>query len=365
MRILRNYVLKEVAGPFILSLSIFVFILLIGNLIHTADKIIAKGVSLIDIIKLFGSWIPYLLRYALPMSLLTAILLTFGRFSSENEIVAMRASGVSLYRIMAPVIAIGLVLSLFSVILNNEIIPRAHFASRKILADIAVSNPTGYLEEGAFLHFEDHIISVDKVEGNYLEGIKIFELQPEGPPRTVVAERGQFVPMEDKKAITIKLIDGRSDEPDPDNPNDYYQLQFTTSYITLHMPEVSPSDIKKKPKDMTIKELEAEIANFQKFNLALSDYIKYVVEIHKKISLSFANLAFVIIGLPLAIQTKKSSKSAGFGISLGIIIVYYVLLALGNALAMKETIPAAVGAWMPNIITIAIGLVLIYKTVER
>ena len=122
MRILRNYVLKELMGPFIISLAVFIFILLIGNLLQTADKVIAKGVAITDILRLFASWIPYLLRYALPMSLLTAILLTFGRFSSDNEIIAMRASGFSLYRIINPIIVIGLILSLFSIILNDRLI---------------------------------------------------------------------------------------------------------------------------------------------------------------------------------------------------------------------------------------------------
>ena len=121
MRILRNYILREIAAPFILSLSALLFIMLVANLIHQADKIIAPGVSLIDILKLFISWIPYLLRYALPISLLMSILLSFGRISSDNEIAAMTASGFNLYRIIYPVIVVGLIFSLFSVILNDRI----------------------------------------------------------------------------------------------------------------------------------------------------------------------------------------------------------------------------------------------------
>jgi len=112
---------------------------------------------------------------------------------------------------------------------------------------------------------------------------------------------------------------------------------------------------------MTIAEANEEIKNLQRFNI---DPINLITEIHKRISLSFANLAFLLIGLPLAIKTKKSSKSAGFGLSLAIIIAYYVLLAAGSALSVKHIINPALGAWLPNIITISLGAYLTYKIVE-
>lgn len=362
MKLLRNYVLREMAGPFILSLSIFVFILLIGNLIQTADKVIGKGTNLIDVLWLFVNWIPYLLRYALPMSLLTSILLTFGRFSSDNEIIAMRASGFSLYRVIYPIIVIALIFSLFSVILNDEIIPRAHFTSRKILAKLAAKNPVSCIEDGTFMQFKKHIIFVDKVTGKKLKGIKIFETEEGKPPRTIIAKEGEFVPAANENAITLRLIGSTSDSPDENNPSSFHQFKSEVSYITLNLLEGQPKTIQKKPKDMTMGELKKEVKNLQRFNI---NPVELVSEIHKKISLSFANLAFVIIGLPLAIKTKKSSKSAGFGLSLAIIIAYYVLLALGNALAVKGMLAPAFGAWFPNIITIGVGSFLIYQTIER
>ena len=361
MRILRNYVLKETAGPFFIALLAFVFILLIGNLIQASDKIITKGTNIIEILKFFACKIPYLLRYALPMSLLTAILLTFGRLSSDNEIIAMRASGFSLYRIIFPLIAIGLILSLLSVILNDKVIPKSHFASRKILTRIAVKTPLSVIEEGTFIRFKNHILFVDRVKKNKLEGIKVFQTQEGKIPRITVAKEGRFIPVKDKDFIKLELKDGNLSEPKEENPNEFYQLEFETYYIKLNLRKGQAKTIQKKPKDMTIGEVKKEIKNLQRFNI---DPINLITEIHKRISLSFANLAFLLIGLPLAIKTKKSSKSAGFGLSLVIIITYYVLLAGGSALAVKHIVSPALGAWLPNIITISLGAYLTYKIVE-
>lgn len=362
MRILRNYILREIAAPFILSLSALLFIMLVANLIHQADKIIAPGVSLIDILKLFVSWIPYLLRYALPISLLMSILLSFGRISSDNEIAAMTASGFNLYRIIYPVIVVGLIFSLFSVILNDRIATYSHFASRKILTRIAVSNPIGCIEDGTFLHFDRHIIFINRIKDNKLMGIKIFETQEGKPPRTIVAREGVLIPDLKNNSIKLKLIDGSSDQSNSENPGDFYQLKFETYVMSLDLSQTQPDKIQKKPKDMTIQELWKKIDNLKTFNV---EPLELIMEIHKKISLAFANLAFVIIALPLAIKTKRSSKLAGFAIGLVIIILYYVLLASGCALAAKKILSPMLGSWIANIALIAAGSFLIFRTIEK
>ena len=113
---------------------------------------------------------------------------------------------------------------------------------------------------------------------------------------------------------------------------------------------------------MNIQELRKKIDNLKTFNI---NPLELILEIHKKIALAFANLAFVIIALPLAIKTKRSSKFAGFAMGLVIIILYYVLLALGSALAAKNLLSPMLGSWIANITLIAAGLFLIFRTIEK
>jgi lipopolysaccharide export system permease protein len=335
-----------------------------GNMIRLADLVITKGVHILDILKLLGWLIPYLLSFTIPMAILTAILLGFGRLSQDNEMQAMRASGVSLYRIMFPVIIIGLIFSLLSSILNNRLLPEAHFAIRRIAKGIGIKNPASVLEPGTFIKaFEKYIIFVYKIKGNKLYNIRIYEPQENRPTRTIIADRGEFVPVKGKQMIKLKLIDGTSDEPNPSDPTSYYKLNFKTYYITLDLSQdYSQQQIQKKPKDMSAEELRKEIKKLKKLNI---NTIPLLTELYKKVSISFSCLAFVVIGLPLAIKTKKGAKSAGFGISLLVIIIYYLLFAGSEALALRKIIRPELAMWIPNAVLFTIGLILIYFTVEK
>ncbi|MBM3253723.1 MAG: YjgP/YjgQ family permease [Candidatus Omnitrophica bacterium] len=364
MRILRSYIIKELFGPFALSLIVFTFVLLMGNIIQLAELLITKGVEITYVVKLFFNLIPYLLSYTLPMSILTSVLLTFGKLSSDNEITAIRASGISLISILVPVLVVGILFCMLSIYLNDRVLPKSHFTSRKILSEIGFKKPTAYLEAGTFIKtFKKYIIFIYSIEKNKLHNIRIYEPLKGKSTRTIIAKHGEFIPLPEQKLIKLKLIDGVSDEPNPENPNNFFKLSFKTYFITLDLAEDQKgSNIEKKPKDMTIEELEEEIKNFAKENI---DPSPLLTEIHKKISLSFASLAFVIIGLPLAIRTKRHEKSIGFGMSLVIIMVYYLLLAFGEALALRQLCPPPVAMWFSNVLLVLIGAILFCRLEAR
>ena len=151
MRILKSYVLKELILPFFLSFVVFTFILLMGNLFKIVDLVIRKGVDISSILSVLACLIPYVMSFTIPMSLLTGTLLSFGRLSSDNEIMAMKTHGVSLYRVISPVVLIGVLLSLVSLIFNDKVLPVAYANSKKIVVEIGVRNPTAYLEPGSFI----------------------------------------------------------------------------------------------------------------------------------------------------------------------------------------------------------------------
>lgn len=364
MRTLRNYTLKELTGPFFLSLFIFTFILLMGNMIKMADLVITKGVNIFDILRLLSWLVPYLLTFTIPMSVLTGVLLGFGRLSQDNEIFTMRICGFSLYRIMFPVIIIGLIFSLLSFILNNKFIPQAHYETRRIAKEVGIKNPASVLESGTFIKaFEKYIIFVYKIKGNKLYNIRIYEPQDDRPTRTIIADRGEFLTGESNQMVKLKLTDGTSDEPNPSDPSSYYKLNFKTYYITLDLSEnAAEQKIQKKPKDMSIKELREELKKLSELNI---NTVPLLTEIYKKISISFSCLAFVMISLPLAIKTKKSAKSMGFGISLLIMLIYYLLFIGSEALSLRKIIPPELAMWIPNAVLLTVGLILTYFTVEK
>lgn len=364
MKILRKYLFKEIALMFLLSLFIFTFALVAGNLIKLADLVINKGVDILLVGKLFLFFIPFLLSYTIPMSALSAALLVFGRLSSDNEITAMRANGVNLYRLTLPLIIGAVVLSLFSIILNDRILPETHFASRKIVKNIGMKTPRAYLESGVFIkNFKNYIIFINDINKNKLKGVRIYQLQEGRPARTIIAKYGEFITLENQNALKLKLIDGTSDEPNPKNPIHFYKLNFKTYYITLNMDESLSSGgyIEKKPKEMNFQEIKRELRRLGSHHI---DAPALTAEFHRKISISLASIIFILIGISLGIFTKRGEKIVQFAIALGIIMIYYILMAGGMAIALKGIQPIALWIYLPNIILAAIGLALFKNTVE-
>ena len=361
MRILRNYILKEFLGPLILSLVVLIFVMLLGNLIKIADLIINKGVDPLSVGKLFLYLIPYLLAYILPIACLSATLLSLGRLSGDNEIIAIRAGGISLLNLIIPLVILGIILSLLLFIFNDRIIPYAHFAARKTLMEVGIKNPTAALEPGVFINsFDRYILFIYKIEKNTLYNIRIYEPQENKPTRTIVAKRGEFISIPEKKIVKLKLVEGTSDEPDPNNPLSFYKLNFKTYFMTLNLAQADSGKktIGKKPKDMTLKELMGEIKRLRASGV---DPTPLLTELNKKISLSFSCLIFIILGAPLAIITRRREKTINFALAFLVAGIYYLLLLGAEALSLQGIIEPQIAMWSPNIILGGLGLILTYR----
>jgi len=367
MKILRNYALKETIGPFFLSIIVFTFVMIVGNLIKLADLIITKGVDIISVSKLFFYLLPYLLSYTIPMAMLTATLLAFGRLASDNEITAMRASGIRMLRISFPILTVALIVSLGLIPLNDKLIPRARYISRSMLKDIGVKRPAAYLEAGTFIKaFGDYIIFIHAIDKNTFKNIRIYQPQEGRQTRTIVAEEGEIISIPQKKVIRLKLVNGSSDEPDPRNPENFYKLNFKTYYMSLSTEGMFGSrKPDKKAKEMTLSELRKEYAKMKSKGIDKLELASILTEIHKKISLSFAPLVFVLIGIPAAIKTRRGEKTIGFGVSLAIIVLYWVLLAGATACSLRGNIPPWVAMWTPTAILSSIGILAFCFTAEK
>lgn len=367
MKILRNYILSEFLKAFFISLAVFTFVLLAGNLIKIVDMIINKGVEILYVVKLLFFLVPYLLSYSISTAALCATLLVFGKLSVDNEITAMKASGLSLYKIAAPVLMIGMVLSVCSLYLNDRLVPWAHLETRKTMRDIGLKSPSAYIEAGTFIRdFEEYIIFIYEINGNNLSNIRIYQPQEDQPTRTIVARKGEFIPIPEKRIVKLKLIDGTTEEPIPTDPTNFYKLDFRTYYMTLNLeePKKTSKNIRKKTKDMTFNELNQEIANVR--SEGIIDVTPLLIRIHKKIAVSFSSFAFILIGLPLAVRTHRSEKSVGFGVSLAISMVYwFVILAIGNICAINRILPPWLAMWLGNIVFVSGGAIIFYRTARR
>lgn len=366
MKILPKYALRELVVPFALSLVLFTFIFIVGNLVKLADLLVNKGVSIVDILKILLLLTPKLLGFILPTSLLTAILLTFGSFAQHNEVVAMKACGVNLWKVVAPVMALGFLVSLVALILNDQVQSKASFAYRQAVKEILIKKPVAYLEVGRLIKdFKDYIILVQRIDGNRLEGITIHQLHMDRPTRTIVAEHGEIISSPNEKTLILRLYQGSSDEPNPDDPNVFYKLDFKTFELPPINLGAEEGPVNKKIKDMTLDEILLRIRGNSKVEKPNWDYLNTLKsEFHKKISFSFASFVFTLIGLPLAIVTHRGEAVVSFCIAMGIVAVYYILVVWATTMGSYGILPPGITLWLPNFLLVGVGCGLFKKVMS-
>ena len=365
MKILRKYALRELVVPFLFSLGIFTFMFLVGNLVRLADLFLNKGVNIFDIAKLLVLLLPKLLGFTIPMSALTSVLLVFGGFAQNNEVMAMKASGVNVLRVMTPVILASFLLSVFSLFLNDHLISNTSYAYRKVLKEIFLSKPSAYLEPGRFIkEFKDYVFLLQEIKGNKIKGVTIYQTEQDKPIRTIIAESGEILSSPQDKTLSLKLYNGTIDEANPEDPNVFYKLDFESFVLPpLYVGEDATArqgEVNKKTKDMSLDELMTKLPKEHEKKMRL----KIESEMYHKVSISMAPLVFVLLGLPLALITRRGEPIISFSIALALISIYYVFFVLSDTMAVHGTLPPPVALWLPDVTLGAIGCFLIARVVR-
>lgn len=357
VKILRFYILKEFLPLFFLSFIVFTSILLLGNMLELLDMVGKGGMAAFKLI----IYIPlFSLSYSLPMATLTATLMSFGRLAQDNELTAAKANGIKALSLLLPIFLMGFLLSLLSLYLNNAVVPQAKYRFEVLSQNLGTKNPSLIFRERTFIKdFEGHRLFVEKVRGNLLYGVYIWQLRQENPPLTIFAKRGEMASDPAKGTITLKLMNGIREEVNPGSHGEYSRSEFSVYYFNILLPaEEKRTD--KRRKEMTIRELKTAIKE-----LNGKRTYPLLVEINRKLSLSFACLTFVLIGAPLGVMVKKGGKSIGFGLSFLLILIYYIMTMLGESLGERGILPPTLTMWTPTILLSSIGLFLITRRIER
>jgi LPS export ABC transporter permease LptF len=363
MRTMTRYVLLDLIKVFVLSLLFFTFGLLLDKLFSLADMIINKGVELKTMLLLFFYILPSILALTIPMSTLMATLITYGRLSADNELVALMASGISPIRIISPAIYLSIVLTAISVPFNDQILPRANYSYKLLYYSIFVKHPSISVEENVFIKVQNRDIYLRKFHPREKrgEGILIYDDSIPGFSLTVLAPRGRWVSRKDGaielilENCTIHQLE-RVDSP-------VYRVIKTSTYRTIINPNYGRSIagiIGKGDREMTGQELRREIKKLERSVPQPRRTINALwVEYYKKTSIPFASLAFALVGPILGMMTRRGGKTMGFGIALAFFVVYYLALLGGEALGDRGYIHPFLSMWLPNITLSIAGIFMI------
>ena len=233
---LSLYILKRHVGPFIFSMITITFIFLLQFLMQSMDQIVGKGLSLGVIVQLIVFNLAWIIVLAVPMSVLVAVLMAFGGLSSYNEVTAIKGSGISLIRMMLPVLVASVGVFYLLVLFDNDVLPDANHRAKTIMIDIRRKKPTFTLEPGQFSQeIQGHAILVRKTVPNSTElyGVTIFDFSDPQKLTTITAERGKVGFSRDMKHLVMLLYDGEVDQYNNSQPSVYQRMRFKHQQIIL------------------------------------------------------------------------------------------------------------------------------------
>jgi lipopolysaccharide export system permease protein len=360
-KIIDRYIFKEIAFPFLVILGILTFVLLMGKILQIMDLVINKGVSLLSIVKIIFFLMPSFLLFTVPIALLISILIAMGRFSADNELTALKTSGISLLQILYPVALASLIAFGLTILISFFVVPVSNVATKRLLFDIVRQNATIGIKEKVFnSDFKDFLIYADRVpvDKNYLEGVIVSDHRIINEQNTILAKRAYLISDPASLTVKLKLEEGSIHTVSSDLKN-YRKVNFASYDITLNLAGTFAdyNESSKSSTEMTLTEL---LEKMKEPGLDAAAVRELAIEVHKKFSISLSCLFFGLIGLPLGIRSHRSVKSRGFAVGLMVVCVYYLLRIGGEALVETGLLPVFIGVWAPNIFFAVFGSLLFY-----
>ncbi|MGH7859524.1 MAG: LPS export ABC transporter permease LptF, partial [Candidatus Binatia bacterium] len=365
LRRIDRYVVSEIVGPFALGLLVYTFILLVQFFFRLADMIIKRGLPTGTVLELVAYYMPSVIVLTIPMSLLLAVLVGIGRLASDSELVALRSCGVSLYRILRPVLLVGLFFTGVNAWLMLDVVPRANAAHTRLLAEVVSRTLAADIEPRVFYNeFQGKILYVfdTSPDGRDWTGVFLADsvTSSDRPSDVVVAERGRLELTDEGERVVLDLENAVQHTFELSRPDRYETRRYEKMRIVLRDRYATEERVRslgmKHVRGMTWGEL-GEVAR----DPASSTQLRTQARIHrqKMLAIPAACLVFALLALPMAFTNRRGGKSSGFAASIGIVVVYYVLLSQGEKAALADKMPAAVGLWLPNVVLAAVGLVLL------
>ena len=381
-----RYVIKEIVPPFFIGLLLATFVLLMNQILQLSEIFITRGVPLKAVLEILFYLIPSILAFTVPMAVLMGTLGGLSRLSSDSEIMAFKTLGISYKRLLRPV----LVFSLFGWLLTSYfalyLAPRFNYRMKQTLSHTVLSRVQFRIHPGEFNEsIPGTVIFIQGMSQEQdWENMFVYFSDPKEEPRVIIAERGGLNFFPELRRAILELFNGTFHSYSPAEPEKYGVTTFEKDEEEINIESLFTSiSMKKGARDKDIRELFADIETVKQdliklseergesekkefvYQRRLKDHLSYWVEVHKKFALPFVCVIFGFLGLPLGASTKKGGRTSGFTISIGIILVYYVLITAGEKMAMDGQISPWLGMWGSNILLFLIGVCLFYKSLQE
>jgi len=372
---LHIYLTRQVLVSLLITVAVFTLVLLLGNVLREILTLLVNRQATFGVVaQAVGLLVPFVWVFALPMGMLTATLLIFGRFSADQELTAVRASGVSLLSLISPVLLLSLALCALSALVNLEVAPRCRVAYKTLIDSLRGQFLNAQLPEGRVVKdFPGYIFYIGKNRKGNLQDVIVFD---EAKNITLKAPRGRLdidIPnrqmnlhLYDAKGLTggnplflgepilpIPLTSEKSNQGPKISDMTFLQLRDELRDLERRM------NVSEPLRNLSAEQLQTRKDEWRKHRKDLTSVVR--VQIHQQVAFSFACFGFTLVGIPLGIRVHRRETNIGIAMALMLVAIYYSFIVLGKALDTRPEFAPHLIVWLPNFIFQAFGAVLLWR----
>lgn len=363
---INRYIFMELLSPFVISLFFLTFVFLMTRIPEITNMVVNYNADISSIGLMIVYTLPRFLEFTIPMSVMISILLTFMRMAGDNEIVALKGAGVSLYKLLPTVLVfcflgvfLTLCVTLFGVSWGKLSIKKKSVELAKTSIDAALQARQFNNELKGVMIYVAHV----DMKTKELKDVFIEDRRTKGVVSISIAPSGKLIRGEDKNIYTIRLYDGVINQVDVDD-NSVSNLRFGDYDINIDLNSLNKvrgkisKDLDERSLVNLIRFIRSGIKDKSRLNEAL-------MELHEKFSIPFACLSLGILAFPLGIQSASLRKSSGFSLGISFFLLYYFLLAAGWSAGESGDYPPILGMWLPNVIMGGVGVYFLIKNAKE
>lgn len=382
MKLLHRHLFANVCVTCFASVALFTFVLMLGNVLKDLlAPALAGQLEPLTLLRLIALLVPFAVSYALPMGILTGVLLVLGRMSSDREITAIRASGVSLAGLSAPIFFFALLGVALNLAVNFQFMPQARIAFKQEFAQAVRQNPLSFIVPRTFIRdFPGIVLYVgEKRNDETLRDFWLWEVDPQGRvKRFARADVGRLVYDESNNKLVLTLERALAEQRDAKDPENFAQVRSAAVWekatFDLPLERVTGSrGVRTKLKDLTYNQLMTE---WRRLDRPLPgetaelrqqrerDQMKVQITIHEKASMAFSVLSFALFAIPLGIQVSRKETSANLGLALALAIGYYFATIVAGWFDKYPEFRPDLLMWLPNLAFQALGIWM-FRKVDR
>jgi len=377
VKTLHTYLTRQILASLVMTVGVFTLVLLLGNVLREILTLLVNRQATIGVVaQAVSLLVPFVWVFALPMGMLTATLLIFGRFSADQELTAVRASGISLLSLVTPVLLLSLALCALSALVNLEIAPRSRVAYKNLIDTLRFEFSNALLPEGRVIKdFPGYLFYIGKNRKGDLKDVIVHNMAED---YTVLAPRGRLDLDIPNQQINLHLFDARGlklntglpgaggditlpiklrQEKGGSRPKisdmTFLQLWDELRDLERRINRVEPL------RNLSAEQLKAKKREWQMRRKDLTSVVR--VQIHQQVAFSFACFGFTLIGIPLGIRMHRRETNVGIAVALVLVAIYYSFVVLGKALDTRPEFAPHLIVWLPNFIFQAVGAVLLWR----